>query len=192
MFKHFREFLSAVRRGDYRLTPEGLLLKGSVLARGTYDVWVDGDLVEVSHNLVPTEGLAYFLDTGLLQGAAAANFYMAIFSGAVSPAANWTAANFAANASEITSATEGYSNPTRPEWVPGAIVGSRVDNLASRATFNIVCTTSIDIAGAAVLSDSAKGGTSGTLISATRYGSPHTVNNGSTFELGYAIELLDS
>lgn len=189
--KHIPEMKRALARGDYEQTDGGILVKGGVMARGVYTARVDGEIVGRYHNLVPMEGLNYFLGVGMAGDAAATGFYMALFSGAVSPASNWTAANFAANATEITSSTEGYSNATRPQWIPGAPASGVIDNAGNLATYNIVCTTSINIAGAAILTDSAKGGTAGKLISASRFDNVHTVNNGSTFELGYELELAD-
>lgn len=192
MKKHYREFARAVDRGDFTVTDDGLLIKNAVLARGIYHPFIDGVAQKPQANLVPLEGLQYFLEAGLTGAAAHTSWYMAIFSGAVNPMANWTAANFTSNASEITSSTEGYSNANRPQWVPDAIAGSTLGNLGSLAAYNIVCTTNINISGAAVLSSSTKGGTSGVLVSATRFDAVHTVNNGSTFELGYEIQLTDS
>jgi len=190
--RHFGEFLRWLRSGDVEQTQEGVILGGSVRARGVYTPYIDGVAQEREPNLVPLEGLEHFLTVGLGAGAQETAWYMALFSGAVSPLAGWTAANFATNASEITSPTEGYSNATRPQWMPDAPAAGVIANSTTLAAFNIVCTTNISIAGAALLSSSVKGGTAGVLASATRFASPHTVNNGSTFELGYEVELSDS
>lgn len=192
MHKHHKTFLRWLRSGKVETTEEGLILGGAVRARGVYHPFVDGVALPKEHNLVPLEGLEYFLGVGLGAESPATTWYMALFSGAVNPMSNWTAANFATNASEITSSTEGYSNATRPQWVPGAVAAGVIGNLASLAAFNIVCTTNINIAGAALISNNVKGGASGKLASAARFGSVHTVNNGSTFELGYEVELTDS
>lgn len=192
ILKHAGFFVRELLRGNFRLTDQGLLLADRVVARGIYHPYLDGKYLGAQPNLVPLEGLQYFLETGLAGNAALTSWYLALFSGAVNPVSTWTAANFTANASEIVSATEGYSNATRPQWTPGAISGSKLGNLASLATYNIVCTTSINISGAALLSNSTKGGTTGILASATRFDQVHTVNNGSTFEVGYEVELTDS
>lgn len=190
--KHVKELASAVQRGEYEETSSGVLIKSSALLFGRYTTSVNGEDEQVDYNLLPAEGLAYLLEAGLADGAAIANWYVAVYSGAVSPAANWTAANFAANATEITSPTEGYSNSTRPTWTPGSVVSGVLGNLSSRATFSIVCSTTLNIAGAAVLSANTKGGTTGKLISATRYGTVRVVNNGDSFGVGYEIGLTDS
>ena len=68
-----------------------------------------------------------------------------------------------------------------------------IGNLSSKAVFTIVCTTSINISGAALLSSNTKGSTSaGTLASASRFGTVRTVNSGDAFELGYEVELIDT
>jgi hypothetical protein len=67
-----------------------------------------------------------------------------------------------------------------------------IGNLANRAVFNITCTSTLNISGAALLSDNTRGGVSGVLISASRYGAVRVVNNGDSFELGYEVELTDS
>lgn len=169
------------------------MTKGGILARGRYHLFIDGEHVETSSNLIPNEGLIYLLRTGLLGASQLSNFYLAIYSGAVNPQPNWTAANFASNANEITSPTEGYSNANRPQWVPDSTTPATplMGNLAAKASFNIVCSSTLNISGAALLSSNIKGGTSGALISATRFENVHTVNNGSTFQLGYEVELVD-
>jgi len=178
--------------GSVEDTPEGIVVEGTRFI-GRYSAFIDGKLVEVSRNKIPLEGLIYFLSAGLLGAPQLNKFYLAIFSGAVNPQDNWTAANFSSNANEIVSSTEGYSNPTRPQWIPDTTTPTTnaVGNLDSLATFNIVCSSTLNIAGAALLSDETKGGTSGKLISAMRYDNVHTVNNGTTYQLGYEIELQD-
>lgn len=192
MIKHYRTFLDWLRQGLYSYSDGGILINNAVMARGVYHPFLDGRPLGPEPNLVPLEGLQYFLQTGLTGSTAHTAWYLAIFSGAVEPAANWTGANFASNASEITSSTEGYSNATRPVWTPGTIDGSILGNLDDLATYNIVCTTSIDISGAALLSSDTKGGTTGVLASASRFSAVHSVNDGSTFQLGYEVELTDS
>lgn len=169
------------------------MAKTSFCGRGTYYLFIDGELVEQKTNKIPKEALIYFLRAGLLAQAQLTNFYLALFSGAVNPQDNWTAANFAANASEIVSTTEGYSGANRPVWTPDAvnIVDPIVTNLNNLASYSIVATSTLNVAGSALLSAAPRGGTSGTLISATRYDNVHTVNNGSVLQVGYEVELVD-
>lgn len=190
--KHQKDIAKFVKNEDFEVTDAGLLIHRSILARGRYTHSVNGADVQVDHNLIPTEGIAYILGAALGATSKITTWYLAVFSGAVNPAASWTAANFAANASEITSTTEGYSNATRPAWTPGAVSAGVIGNLSSKAVFNIACTTSVNISGAALLSTNTRGGTTGTLASASRFASVRQVYNGDAFELGYEVELQDT
>lgn len=190
--KYANDIQKFIRDGDFEATEGGLLIHRGILAVGRYTHSVNGEDVQVDHNLLPAEGIAYVLGAALGATAKITNFYLAVFSGNVNPASNWTAANFATNASEITSTTEGYSNATRPTWTPGSVTAGVIGNLASKATFNIVCTTSVNISGAALLSSNTRGGTSGTLVSASRFATVRQVYTGDAFELGYEVELQDS
>ena len=143
----------ALADGQFVETDEGLLVphKG-VVVRGKYTDYINGEKVGETFNLVPAEGIAYFLNTGMKGGAAITSWYLALFSANVTPAANWTAANFVANATEITSAAQGYSQASRVPWTGGAVAAGKVGNAAAPARFTIVCTTTINVAGAALLS----------------------------------------
>lgn len=147
-----------------------------------------------SRNLLPLQGLQYILASAMPGGSPVAGLYLALYGGAVNPLSTWNAANVASQASEITSPTEGYSNANRPAWVPGtmAVDAARIGNLESLCQYNIVCATSIQIQGAFLISSNAKGGASGTLVSAGRFDQVNILNNGATFELGYEVELQDS
>lgn len=189
---HQKDITQFVKNGDFEVTPEGLLIHRAIMARGKYTHSVNGQDVQVDHNLIPAEGIAYILDSALGATAKINAWYLTVFSGNVNPAANWTAANFATQASEITSTTEGFSNVTRPVWTPGSATAGVIGNLASKAVFDIVCTTSVNIAGAALLSSNVRGGTNGVLASASRFATVRQVYSGDAFELGYEVELQDS
>lgn len=191
--KYGRDFLRWVDRGLVEHTDEGTLLGGAVMARGMYRVFSEqGDLLEERHNLVPTEGLNYFIMAGVLGAPPVAQWYLALFSGAATPNSGWTAANFPSTASEISSNTEGYSNTTRVLWTPATSIKQPIaTNINNLAAFNIVSSSSITITGAALLSSAAKGSTTGILLSATRFNQPYVMNNGSTYLLGYEVQLVD-
>lgn len=90
-----------------------------------------------------------------------AGLYLALFSGATAPAANWGAASFAAVASEIVSQTEGYTAATRPVWTPVNTNTGSIDNLASVASLTIATASQLNVTGAALLTNSTRGGTTG-------------------------------
>lgn len=190
--KFYAAIAAFLAAGDFKKSDGGILVHDGIMARGRYVHSVNGQDERVDHNLIPSAGILHILDVTLRNQTQNAAWYIAPYSGAVTPAANWTAANFAANATEITSGTEGYSETTRPQWVPAAAASGKISNLAAKASFTIVATTTLNINGAGLLSANAKGATSGVLVSASRFGATRVVNNGDTWECGYEVELTDS
>lgn len=154
---------------------------------------VNGILVsEPSRNLVVAQGRNKMLKVHLGADAKIANWYIALWSNATDPLSTWTAANFAANAGENVSTTEGYSGANRIPWLPVVPTGSTIDNVGQEASFSIVCTTQVTFTGAALLSEQARGSTSGILHAAKRWATARTLQNGDTYEVGYAFELTSS
>lgn len=161
-----------------------------IQAQGMYFDRVNGGDWTITPNLIVKEGLVYILNSSIGSKAKASGFYLALFSGATAPAPNWTAANFTAVSSEIVSLTEGYTLPTRPQFVPtDASDNTYIDNQASVAKLTIATTSQLNVTGSALLTNSARGGTTGALISATKYAAARTFQNGDTFEVGYRIAL---
>lgn len=190
--KHISDVAKFIKAGDYEQTDSGLLVHRAILAKGQYFHSVNGMDERVDDNLIPAEGILYLLGAGLRGVTPVTTWYLALFSGGATPAANWTAANFTANASEITSQTEGYSGANRPAWTPTAPAAGAVSSETARSSFSIVATSTVTVTGAALLSAQARGATTGTLASASRFASSRTLNNGDIFELGYAVTLTDS
>ena len=162
-----------------------------VYARGEYFGRVNGgQWVKECDNLIVLEGLAHILSVAFGATAKPSGYYLALFSGAASPQANWTAANFASVASEIVSMTEGYTSATRPAWTPPASTDTNsIDNMAAIASVTIATTSQLNVTGAAQLTNSTRGGTTGKLISATKYAAPRVFQDGDTYEIGYRLSL---
>ena len=167
------------------------ILGEQVLARGEYFGRVNGgEWAKEGDNLIVLEGLSHILSVALGGTAKPAGYYLALFSGSAAPAANWTAASFAAVASEIVSLTEGYTSPTRPAWTPpNSTSTNSIDNMAAVASVTIATSGTLNVTGAALLTDSTRGGTTGKLISATKYAAERVFQNGDTYEIGYRISL---
>lgn len=191
MSKSLRQELAADLRAErFDLTPEGVYFpRQSVLAAGEYFDRVNGGEWARTPNLVVNEGMAHILNVALGATAKPAGHFLALFNGAATPQANWTAAGFAAAAGEIVSMTEGYTSPTRPAWTPGVAATNSIDNMAAVATVTIATTGKIDVTGAAMLTSSVRGGTTGVLVSATRYAAERTFQNGDTYYIGYRLSL---
>ena len=167
------------------------LLGEQVYARGEYFGRVNGgEWAKEGDNLIVLEGLAHILSVALGGTAKPAGYYLALFSGAAAPAANWTGATFAAAASEIVSLTEGYTSPTRPAWTPpNSTATNSIDNMAAVASVTIATAGTLNVTGAALLTGSTRGGTTDKLISASKYAAPRTFQGGDVYEIGYRISL---
>lgn len=190
--KHHKEFTKFIQDGDYEMTDGGILIHGSAVASGKYYHTVNGEDLRIDPNLLPAEGILEILEVYFSAGTKPNTFYLSLFTNNTPPLSTWTAANYEANAAENTSQTEGYSGTNRPTWVPGAAAAGKIGNLTGRASYTIVATTTVSFWGAGMHTAQARGATSGTLPSSTRFAAQRTLNDTDTFELGYEIELTDS
>lgn len=186
-----QELAADIAAERFDVTTNGIYFpRQGVLANGEYFGRVNGGAwAKEGDNLIPTEGLAHILNVALGTTAKPAGLYLALFSGATAPAANWGAASFAAVASEIVSQTEGYTAATRPLWTPVNTNTGSIDNLASVASLTIATASQLNVTGAALLTNSTRGGTTGALVSASLYAAPRVFQNGDIYELGYRINL---
>lgn len=185
------ELAADVRAERFDITDDGIYFpRQSVLAHGAYFDRVNHTGPWKRHpNRIVTEGLAFLLNVALGSTAKPGGLYLALFSGATAPAANWSASSFAAVASEIVSMTEGYTAATRPVWTPVNTSTGSIDNMAAVASLTMATATQLNVTGAAMLTSSARGGTTGTLISASQYAAPRVFQAGDVYELGYRINL---
>lgn len=185
-----KSLAQAIENNQYEVTEDGLYFpEQNIKATGEYFDRVNGGDWVCNKNLIPTEGLAHILNVALGTTPKPASYHLALFSGSAAPAANWNAANFASVASEIVSMTEGYTSPTRPAWTTVNTATGSIDNMVNVATVTIATTSQLNVTGAAVLTNSTKGGTTGALISASKYAAPRVFQNGDTYDIGYRISL---
>lgn len=145
-------------------------------------------------NAIPTQSLNHMLDVVFGATAKAAGWYLALGASGAAPASGWTAANVATNAGEITSATEGYSNATRPQYTPAAASGGVKSNVGSEATFTMVSESEseIEVTTAFLISDNARGGATGVLGSAAAYPLSRKLQDGDAYKLGYQLTLVSA
>lgn len=140
----------------------------------------------VDKNLVPLEGRNHMLSVVTKGTSQVATWYLSLYEGNYTPTDDITAATYAAAATECTA----YTSGTRLEWVEGAVAASQVDNSASKALF--VFNANKTIYGAAMLSSSIKGGTTGTLLSIARFNTFKTVESGATLEVLAGLTLASA
>ncbi|MFW1665778.1 hypothetical protein [Acinetobacter ursingii] len=185
-----KELVQALNDDAYDISSEGIYFpRQGVLASGEYFDRVNGGEWQRTSNMIVNEGLTHLLNVALGTTPKPAGYFLALFSGATAPAANWTAANFASVASEIVSLTEGYTSATRPVWTPTNTGSNSIDNMASVASVTIATAATLNVTGAALLTNSTKGGTTGVLVSATKYAAARTFQNGDVYDIGYRLSL---
>jgi hypothetical protein len=185
-----KELAADLNRETYDVTEQGIYFpRQGVLAQGEYFDRINGGEWSRTKNKIVIEGLAHILNVALGSTAKPAGYFLALFSGAAAPADNWTAASFAATASEIVSLTEGYTSPTRPAWTSANTNTGSIDNMAAVATVTIATAGQLNVTGAAMLTNNARGGTTGALVSATKYAAARVFQNGDTYDIGYRLSL---
>lgn len=190
---NYRDIRRALDKGQYEQTDVGILLKPQrVVARGAYEHWVNGKDRRVDPNLVVDEGLMHMLDVCIHDGVKVSTWYLSLYAANYTPLAGLTAASYPATAGEITSGTEGYVEAARVAFVEGAPSANSISNTASKATFTIATASSLAVNGAAMHSVATKGGTTGTLLSATKFAATRTLYNNDVFTLAYTVTLASS
>lgn len=142
-----------------------------------------------SKNLVVNVGLQYMAGVALTSTAQITTWYIGLYGAGASNAP--AAGNTMGSHSSWTEET-GYSNANRPTATFAAATNANpsvVTNSASPAAFNINATATIG--GAFLTSDNTKGGTTGTLFSASDFTSPgdRSVVSGDTLNVSYSLSL---
>ena len=185
-----KELQKSLDKDIYDVTENGLYFpRQGIQVKGKYFDRINDGEWSCTPNIVVTEGLAHILNVALGNTAKPAGYYLALFSGAAAPAANWTAENFPSVASEIISLTEGYTNAKRPVWTPSEASSGSISNMAATASLTIATAATLNVTGAALLTNSTRGGKSGVLVSATKYASSRTFQNGDVYQIGYELDL---
>lgn len=193
MARHAGEFLRAMRAGKYERTDGGIFFPAAkVEARGLYTHDVNGVDVQEDPNLLTDQGLTHMLAVEFGATSKISAWYLSLFGGNVTPAANWTAANYPATASEITSSVEGYTEGTRQAFTAGTAAANEINNTAAKAAFTIATASQLNVYGAALVSVATKGDTSGVLASATRFATTRILSASDVFNCGYRVVLTSS
>ena len=194
LFKHAKEFAAAFRKHKYEVVGNGTLLfpAQKVLARGLYTHRIRNKTDwETSPNLLPTEGLNFMLDS-FVSSHAAIPLYMSLYTGGISPAANWTQVSYHGLAAESGGSPDGYSESVRQTWTAAAATAGTKDNYSSPAAFTIVTASAYNVNGASLHTVNTKQGTSGALISSTRFNAVRTFATTDVFDVKYQLALTSS
>ena len=179
--KHAREIGRALRNGKFEATPGGVLIDAggmNLLANGAFKSTLyrgDEREVAIDPNLVVDQGLIYMLNAAFNGSTQQTAWYIGLFSGNVSPQANWTGANIVANATEITGYTiAGDAPAARPRFTTSATTTKTLGNTGNEALFTFDDNGPYTARGAFLVSASAKGSTTGVLMAATRFAADRT------------------
>lgn len=153
---------------DYELITPGV---------GVVDAWQET-------NLIPSAGLAYLANAMFGDTAPIGTFYMGLFNNNFVPSQGNTSADIPATINEFTA----YDETTRPLWNRVFDGVGAISNAASRGTFT--CNAATRIYGGFLVSTSAKGGSSGLLLSVTRFATPKDVEIGQVIRARATINLI--
>lgn len=171
--KHGKEIGRHLRNFNYERTPGGILIdRGGMnaLANGAFAHTLhQGEAIDaaIDPNLVVNEGLDYLLNVAFASAAPITAWYLALFSGNVTPAPAWTGANWVAAATEQVN----YVATSRPPWSVTTTTTQSIGNGASEAMFEFTGTGN-NVYGAALVSANTKSSTTGRLFAATRFSAP--------------------
>jgi hypothetical protein len=185
--KHLREFSRLFRNHKYERNDDGDILIASARISGVLETTApDGLGATISHNIWTTQGFNAMLAVTLANGTQYSTWFMAPFSGNVTPVDTMTAATFSAAVTELTTQ---YSQATRVEFVESAPASKSTSNTASPAVFTSAV-DNVNIWGVGLLSSSGKGATSGVLLSYSKYATVRNLpTTGDTLGVRYTLTL---
>jgi hypothetical protein len=146
----------------------------------------DGQVIDTweEPNLVVDEGLNYALDAAFSAGSPITSWYIGLFKNNYTPLAANVAATFP-GAGVANEATTEYSESTRPAWTEAGVTAKVITNTASPAVFTFA--SGVTIYGAFLISSSVKGGTSGKLAAASKFGSSRVMQIADVLNVTYAL-----
>jgi hypothetical protein len=147
-----------------------------------------GDLLseEVVDNLVPGEGINYLLNAGVRGLSPTSVWYIGLYRGNYTPVGSITAATLEGVADELTT----YDAVTRVLFTNAAATAGTITNVATPAEF--VSNLDDTVYGGFISTASAKGTTSGLLLSVVRFAAPKAFNAGDTLRVIAGLTLTSA
>lgn len=137
--------------------------------------------------MITQEGVAYKNLASFAGGAQQTQWYIGLFTGNYTPLESVTAATIAGLATEAVA----YTPANRVQWVPvNDMVGLQVNNNASPAEFTL--TADQTFYGAFLVSSNVRNGTTGVLMSASRFPSARTYYSGDVIRIKYSLTVINA
>ncbi len=142
-------------------------------------------------NRIVNVGLDHTLDTELSGGTQVTTWYVGLTDGTPTDAAADTMASHAGWTEVGTSSGDAYDETVRQTWQDDGVTSQSVDNSTNKATFTM--NASKTVGGAFLVSNSTKGGTSGTLFSVGAFtGGDKSVVSADTLQVTATFTAADS
>ena len=151
----------------------------------TYELIRDGKVIDTwkEKNIVVNQGLNYILDAALSGGTVNTTHYVGLFSNNYTP----IAATLVTNLTEVNAK---YNETARPTWSELGASSQTITNSVSPAAFTF--NASETIYGAFLISNNTKGGTTGTLIAASKFSASRSVVAADVLNVSYTISASSS
>lgn len=190
LIRHGLEFARAIDNHQYEITPTGLHFpRQRAVVSGQFTTWVNGADEQVDPNIVPAEGLAQILKSGL----GGVPWYVAPFANATVPLSTLTAATFHSVLNEFIDYDEG----SRVAWtIPADPAAGVYSNSAAPAIFTAAAAVGvgagIDIQGAGLLSVLTKRATTGKLACASKFSGSRNLKTGDKLTVQYDISTTST
>jgi hypothetical protein len=153
-----------------------------------FEQYRNGRLVDEwdATNIMPTQGLNHILSVVVGAGSQNNTWYVGIFEGNYTPVAGDTMATFPASATE----SSAYTEASRPAFVESSPSGGSTSNSASKAEFTMNATKTIY--GCFLSSVATKNGTTGVLLSASKFGTAKAVDSGDVLRVTATLTLTST
>jgi hypothetical protein len=146
----------------------------------------DGSLADQweQKNIIPQNGVTYFAQAMFGDTTPIGTFYFGMFQNNFVPDSNTVAADLPTVAGEFL----GYNEATRPLWNRVFDGVGAISNSAARA--ELTCNVDQRVYGGFLVSNSAKGSNTGTLISIARFQTPRDVVAGQVIRARLTLNLI--
>lgn len=154
----------------------------------TYEHIRDGKVIDTwkEKNIVVNQGLNYILEAALSGGTVNTTHYVGLFSNNYTP----NNAGVGTLVTDLTEVNAKYNETTRPTWSEAGASSQTISNSASPAAFTF--NASETIYGAFLISNNTKGGTTGTLIAASKFASSRAVVLNDVLNVTYTLSASSS